>query len=142
MKCSNCGTECENELCLMCEYKMKNNRRTKRKNIIVAIVKIILSIFVGSVASFVLILISEGLHALVTCGLFALIVASIIYYAMENSGLKKLVSVAVFIISFILYVFPYSYVNEESDSYLLFGLVAFIPYIFLAYIALTGSQEE
>lgn len=136
MYCGKCGSECKDGKCPVCDSLNESNSNINKKNIFIIIVKVIIAIFIGSVASFILGLFNEGLHALVTCGIFAFIIAGFVYFIFSGSGLEKFVAVAIFIVSFIIYIYIYSYVNEECESLLVFAIVAFTPYSILSYLIL------
>ena len=139
MKCRNCATEFQGNFCPKCGTKNEATviQPVAKKNKAETVIKIVLSIFIGCVAGFILMLINEGLHALITCGLFAIIIASIAYAIFSNSNLKNMIAVVTFILAFIIYIFPYSYACEENESYLIFILVAFCPYMVFSYFALS-----
>lgn len=107
------------------------------------VIKWVLAAFVGVVASFILVLVSEGLHMIVTCGIVALSVGAILYYTvLERVDFRLLVSIAAGIVSFFLYLLLYSHVNESADSSTFFAyLVFFVPYIFFAYV-LFGTPND
>ena len=135
MKCEKCTTEFEGNFCPNCGFEAeKQPKQQKSKSKAETIIKILLCIFIGSIISFILVLINEGLHAIVTCGIFAFVVTAIIYGIFENSKLKNLIAIATFIISFCLYLTPYDYATGENESYLLLFIIAFVPYIVLTYI--------
>ena len=90
---------------------------------------------IGVVASFVLVLISEGLHQIITCGLVAFLVGGILYYGiMEKSDLRLLASIASAIVAFFLYFLLYSHANEGDLGDVWAWLVFFIPYVIFAYL--------
>ena len=109
------------------------------------IIKWMLAAFIGSSASFLLVIISEGIHQLLTCGIVALLVGATLYYAvLEKSDLKLIGSIAIAITAFILYFILYSHTNENTDSNLLAFIVFFVPYIIFAYIlfGLSGNNTD
>ena len=135
MKCEKCTTEFEGDFCPSCGFEVKKSQQQSHsKSKGVTIINILLCVFIGSMISFVLALINEGLHAIVTCGIFAFVIATIIYILFDNSKLKTLISIATFIISFCIYSIPYNYATGENESGLLFFIIAFGPYIVLTYI--------
>ena len=106
-------------------------------------IKWVLSAVVGSVVSFILILISEGVHMLLTCAIVAGGISMILYYGfLKKIDIKLLISVVAFIIAFIAYLFLYNYVNEECDSTIIGLLVFFAPYILFSYIIFTGAAID
>ena len=99
------------------------------------IIKWVLAAFIGSVASLLLIIISEGIHQLLTCGIVAFLVGAFLYYAvLERSEFRLIGTIASGIVAFILYFILYSYINENTNSYFVAFLVFFIPYVIIAYI--------
>ena len=106
-------------------------------------IKWILSAVVGSVVSFILVLISEGVHMLLTCAIVAGGISMILYYGfLRKIDIKLLISVVAFIIAFIAYLYLYNYVNEECDSTIIGLLVFFVPYILFSYIIFTGAAID
>lgn len=99
------------------------------------IIKWVLAAFIGSIASFLLAIISQGIHVIITCGIVAMLAGLFLYYAvLEKSDLKLIVSIASAIAAFILYFMLYSHTNENTDSNLLAFIVFFVPYIVFAYL--------
>ncbi len=98
-------------------------------------IKWILSAVVGVVVSFIILMISSGIHVLLTCGIVAYGVAAILYYVfLKKSDMKLLISVIASIVTFFLYFCLYSYVNDYSDSWVIALLVIFVPYILCSYL--------
>jgi len=94
------------------------------------IIKWILSAFIGVVISFVLVLINESLHILITCSLVAYAVSAILYYGIfDKSDMKLLVSIFSFIVVFILYFILYNHVNENIIDFGLFPFLVFLAHI-------------
>lgn len=103
------------------------------------VIKWVLSAVVGSVVSFIIILISEGVHSLLTCAIVGGAISMILYYGPLNKvDIKLLISVVAFIVTFIAYLRLYIYVNEECDSTIIAWLVFFTPYILFSYVFFTG----
>ena len=106
-------------------------------------IKWVLSAVVGSVVSFILILISEGVHMLLTCAIVAGGISMILYYGfLKKIDIKLLISVVAFIIVFIAYLCLYNYVNEECDSMIAGVLVFFTPYILFSYLIFTAAAID
>lgn len=72
------------------------------------LIKFILYSFIGLVASFVLILISEGIHTIVTCIIAGFAVALFIYFVSEKTSMRMLFAIVSFIIVFFLYLALYN----------------------------------
>ena len=111
------------------------------------VIKWLLSAIVGSVISFILLLINESVHMLITCALVAGGISMILYYGfLKKIDIKLLISVVAFIIAFIAYLCLYNYVNEECDSMIAGVLVFFTPYILFSYLifaaAAINSQDN
>ena len=110
------------------------------------IIKWILAAFIGSIVSFVLAIISQGVHVIITCGIVAMLVGLFLYYAiLEKSDLRLILSIALAIVAFILYLFVYMYVDENVKS-IFFGFLALsAPYIVFAYLLFgisSGNSNE
>ena len=98
-------------------------------------IKWILSAFIGIVCSFTIALLSEGVHALITCGITAFAIAGILYYIiLENSDMKLLISIVAFIVVFVLYLLLYGYINNSGDWDWFSFIVMFGPYILTSYV--------
>ena len=106
------------------------------------LIKFILYSFVGAAVSFILLLVSQGIHAIVTCIIAAGAAALFVYYLSQQTGMQKLLSIVSFIIVFLLYFALYGYTNEEANSNVLAILVFGVPYIFAAYVLIEGSNEQ
>lgn len=100
------------------------------------IVKWLLSAVIGAAVSFVILLLSESLHQLVTCAIAAYFVFGILnYVVLEKSDMRLLASIAAFIIVFLLYFSLYSHVNEECEmNDILPYVVFFAPYVLMSYL--------
>ena len=110
-------------------------------------IKWVLSAVVGLVVSFILILISQGVHMLLTCAIVAGGISMILYYGfLKKIDIKLLISVVAFIIAFIAYLCLYIYVYNECDSMIIAWLVFFAPFILFSYIIFTvaaiNSQDN
>lgn len=107
------------------------------------LIKWLLSAVIGSVISIIIVLISESLHQLITCGLVAFVVFGILNYAvLEKSDMRLLISIASCIAVFLLYFSLYDYVNEECKlSNLLPYVVFFAPYVVMSYILFANPQQ-
>ena len=104
-------------------------------------IKIILYLFIGTVVSFVLAMISQGIHTLLTCAIVGFIVAALIYYNLK-SDMNKLIAVVAFIISGFGYLYLYMLADSEWDSLFLGWLVFCIPYVLLSAIIIESSSNE
>ncbi len=106
------------------------------------LIKFVLYAFIGLVISFILAMVSETIHAIVTCAIAGLAAAIIVYMVSEKTGLQKILAIVAFIVAFFLYSIPYRYVNEEGESFILFAIVWGIPYILAAAALIEGSNER
>ncbi len=106
------------------------------------LIKFILYSFIGLTASFVLVLISAGVHLIATCAIAALAAAAFVYYLSEKTGLQKVLAVVSFIVVFFLYMLVYYYTNTESDSDILGVIIFGAPYILFSYALIEGASEK
>ena len=106
-------------------------------------IKWVLAAFIGSIASFLLVIISQGVHVIITCGIVAMLAGLFLYYAvLEKSELRLLLSIALAIVAFILYLLLYMHVDENAKSFLPALLVFFAPYIVFAYLLFGMSNNN
>ncbi len=106
------------------------------------IVKLILYVFLGSVISLLVGLISEGIHAILTCGIAGLCVSAFLYWILPNFDLKKILTIVSFIVGFFLYFVLYSYINNEySGDGMFFPILVFVaPYVLLSFVLVEGTE--
>jgi uncharacterized membrane protein len=104
-------------------------------------IKIILYLFIGTVVSVILALISQGIHTLLTCAIVGFIIAALIYYNLK-SEMNKLIAVVAFIISAFGYLYLYMLADSEWDSLFLGWIVFCVPYTLLSAILIEGSSKE
>lgn len=104
----------------------------------VKFVRLILSVIVGCVVSFIIAMYFSGIHAILTCGIFALaitlLVSAFISQVCSQKGIILLANIIIFIVAFVLYAALYTTVDEAGDMNLGSFLVIFAPYIVATYI--------
>ena len=78
------------------------------------VLKFVLCAIIGCIVSFVLMLINDSLHILITCALAAFCVASLLYYRINSDTFKKVISVLAFILTFFIYFLLMNKVDDET----------------------------
>ena len=93
------------------------------------LIRLILSVFVGGVLGFVILIINEDLCIIVTSGIVAFIVGSVLDGVFEKSSLRWLIMVAGGIVAFIAYLSLLIYLNEEAEALVGPMIAFFAPYV-------------
>ena len=106
------------------------------------IIKFILYMFLGTVISLVLALLSDKWHMLLTCGIVGFCVWGFLFACIPESSLKKIIAIVAAIVAFFLYMILYSYINNKySGGNIIFPILVFIvPYAFISYLIVEMSE--
>lgn len=110
------------------------------------ILRLILSLFVGGVVGFVLMLISESIGMLLSCGIVALFFAAFVYRRVPiKKELKGLLAVAAAIVAFFVYFMLLNALNESINGsifiFLVFLLGPFAAFTY-SYTAPTSKSDS
>ena len=109
------------------------------------ILRFVLSLFVGGVVGIVLMLISESIGILLSCGIVALFFAAFVYRRIPiRKELRGLLSVAAAIIAFFVYFMLLNALNESINGstfiFLIFLLGPFVVFTY-SYTALSNDSS-
>lgn len=106
------------------------------------ILRFVLSLFVGGAVGLVLLLISESITILLSCGVVALFFSAFVYKRVPiKKELKGLLAVAAAIVAFFVYFMLLNALNESNGSTLI-GLIYFFgPFVAFTYSYTTPTNK-
>ena len=106
----------------------------------VRLIRFVLSVIVGGVVGFVLMLISTGIFELVCCGLAALLIGGIVYGVTSGlKGLNLVLAVAAGIAGFVAYAYLLAYLDESAMSMFWALLIGFAPFCLMSWLLFEGA---